>query len=191
MPERKHKIIEAAKTSFSLYGYKGTTMDRIAKIAGVGKGTIYIFFENKEVLLNEIITGLVDEMNREADKAILGKETIREKHHAAIYALLMYRKEHELLIKLAREENDIGTEAVKKALQELETQIVDLISSRLTRAIKNGWIKECDPEITAFVMYKMYTALVYDWESKHSPLTDERISELFGLYLMDGLAVKK
>ena len=38
--DKKLKIINAAKKSFSNFGYKATTMDQIAKIAQVGKGTI-------------------------------------------------------------------------------------------------------------------------------------------------------
>ena len=54
--DRRQEILEAATKSFSLFGYKATTMEQIAKIANVGKGTIYTFFENKEVLFQEIVT---------------------------------------------------------------------------------------------------------------------------------------
>ncbi|MER2090772.1 MAG: helix-turn-helix domain-containing protein, partial [Sporosarcina sp.] len=44
--DRRQVILEAAAKSFSLFGYKATTMDQVAKIANVGKGTIYTFFAN-------------------------------------------------------------------------------------------------------------------------------------------------
>ena len=53
--DRKKLILEAATKSFSLFGYKATTMDQVAKIANVGKGTIYTFYENKEQLFKEIV----------------------------------------------------------------------------------------------------------------------------------------
>ena len=53
--DRRGMIIEAATKSFSLFGYKATTMDQVAKLANVGKGTIYTFFKNKEELFNEIV----------------------------------------------------------------------------------------------------------------------------------------
>ena len=70
MDAKKLLIMEAAKKSFSLFGYKGTTMDQIAKIAGVGKATMYTFFANKEVLLHDIVQSLIAEMKAVADKAI-------------------------------------------------------------------------------------------------------------------------
>lgn len=51
MADRKKLIVEAAEKSFSEFGYKATTMDHVARRAGVGKGTIYTFFKNKEELL--------------------------------------------------------------------------------------------------------------------------------------------
>ncbi|CAM3957057.1 Transcriptional regulator TetR family [Geobacillus stearothermophilus] len=45
--DRKRQIIEAATQSFAAFGYKATTMEQIAKLANVGKGTIYTFFSVK------------------------------------------------------------------------------------------------------------------------------------------------
>lgn len=55
--DRKKLILEAATKSFSLFGYKATTMDQVAKIANVGKGTIYTFYKNKEELLKKLFSG--------------------------------------------------------------------------------------------------------------------------------------
>lgn len=52
--DRRQEILEAAARSFTLFGYKATTMEQVAKIANVGKGTIYTFFANKEILFQEI-----------------------------------------------------------------------------------------------------------------------------------------
>jgi AcrR family transcriptional regulator len=48
--ERPQEIIEAAFAEFSRKGYAVTTLDQIAERAGVTKGTIYVYFENKEHL---------------------------------------------------------------------------------------------------------------------------------------------
>ncbi|MFD2875388.1 TetR/AcrR family transcriptional regulator [Paenibacillus rhizoplanae] len=50
---------------FSLFGYKATTMDQVAKIANVGKGTIYTFFTNKEQLFDEILRDVILEMKND------------------------------------------------------------------------------------------------------------------------------
>lgn len=52
MADRKKLIVEAAAKSFSEFGYKATTMDHVARSAGVGKGTIYTFLKTKKNCFN-------------------------------------------------------------------------------------------------------------------------------------------
>ncbi|MEW8987515.1 MAG: helix-turn-helix domain-containing protein, partial [Bacillus sp. (in: firmicutes)] len=68
--DRRTRIIEAATQSFSLYGYKGSTMDQIARLAHVGKGTIYRFFPNKEELLEAIMKGFIQDILEIAKSSI-------------------------------------------------------------------------------------------------------------------------
>jgi len=46
------------------YGIKNLTISQIAKTAGVGKGTIYEYFENKEDIVFEIITMFIVEYEK-------------------------------------------------------------------------------------------------------------------------------
>ena len=47
----REAILQAARQRFLHYGYKKTTIDEIAADAGVGKGTVYLYFDGKEDLL--------------------------------------------------------------------------------------------------------------------------------------------
>jgi AcrR family transcriptional regulator len=53
--ERPQEILEAAFIEFSRNGYATTTLDQIAERAGVTKGTIYVYFENKEHLFISMV----------------------------------------------------------------------------------------------------------------------------------------
>ena len=53
--EREAQIIEAAFTAFAADGLDETRLEDIARIAGVAKGTIYLYFPNKEALFREMI----------------------------------------------------------------------------------------------------------------------------------------
>jgi AcrR family transcriptional regulator len=48
--ERRNQIIEAAAHVFAQKGYAGSSVADIAVTAGIGKGTIYAYFESKEDL---------------------------------------------------------------------------------------------------------------------------------------------
>ena len=185
---RKQEIINAATQSFSLFGYKATTMDQVARLANVGKGTIYTFFKNKEELFDEIIINLIKDMESEATQVIDSKLSFQENLHAALYKMLEFRLEHQLTIKLFQENRDFGTPVVQEVMEKLEASILVFIREKIEKAISKGEIKKCDTDITAFVLLKLYIALIVDWEQERKPLSKEEIANLFDLYIFKGLS---
>ncbi|MCU9614959.1 TetR/AcrR family transcriptional regulator [Caldibacillus lycopersici] len=186
--DRKQLIIDAATKSFSLFGYKATTMDQVSKIANVGKGTIYTFFVNKEELFKEIVGKLIEDMIKKANSTIDPEKSFSENLHYVLYEILQFRRQHQLMIKLIQEEQEMKTPAVSDMLQEIEDAIVSFISENISIAIKKQYIKQCNPELTAFVAFRLYISLISDWEKHHQPLEKEEIADLFELYFIKGLS---
>lgn len=186
--DRRKMIVEAAAKSFALFGYKATTMDQVAKIAGVGKGTIYTFFANKEELFQEIMSKLIHEMRLVAEEVVDPGRNFFDNLHAVLDRLLDFREEHELAIKLAQEVKEIGTQMAQEGIQQIEKAVVGYIAQQVKLGVDKGEIKPCDPEMTAFVMLKLYMALTADWRKWHAPLQKGQVAELLRFYLQGGLA---
>ncbi|WP_277519188.1 TetR/AcrR family transcriptional regulator [Bacillus altitudinis] len=186
--DRRQMILDGATKAFTQFGYKATTMDLVAKLANVGKGTIYTFFKNKEELFDEIFTSLLMEMRKIADEAIDEKNSFSENLHLALFAILEFRKNHQLTIKIFQENAELGTSAVKEMIEKMEQMIIRYIKTNVKEAIEKGDIKPCDPELTAFVMVKLYIALIFDWEKRYEPLTKEEVAESLELYVLKGLS---
>ena len=55
--QRRLAIIQAGLMVFAAQGFAATRLDDVAEKAGVAKGTIYLFFEDKEQLFEQIIIG--------------------------------------------------------------------------------------------------------------------------------------
>src|SRR6476661_6171169 len=53
--ERPRQILDAALTVFAEHGLAAARLDDIAKRAGLSKGTIYLYFPNKEELFREMV----------------------------------------------------------------------------------------------------------------------------------------
>jgi len=61
-PDKRKKIIQAAEGLFSKRLYHEVTLDEVCRIAGVGKGTIYLYFKDKEELFLQTVTSGFDEL---------------------------------------------------------------------------------------------------------------------------------
>jgi AcrR family transcriptional regulator len=52
---KRRQIVEGARQVFMAQGFDGASMGEIARVAGVSKGTLYVYFENKEELFEAIV----------------------------------------------------------------------------------------------------------------------------------------
>jgi AcrR family transcriptional regulator len=54
-PRKRQQILDGARKVFHDNGFDAASMNDIARVAGVSKGTLYVYFENKERLFLELI----------------------------------------------------------------------------------------------------------------------------------------
>jgi AcrR family transcriptional regulator len=57
--ERREAILAAALDEFSSQGFAAARLEDVAKRAGVAKGTIYLYFRDKEALFQELIRAML------------------------------------------------------------------------------------------------------------------------------------
>jgi AcrR family transcriptional regulator len=186
--DRRQQVLQAAAKSFSLFGYKATTMDQVAKIANVGKGTIYTFFTNKEQLFDEILRDMMIEMKMIADREIRRDRPFFDNLHRVLDALLEFRSEQELFIKLSQESREFGTPQAGEGLEKIENLVLEYLEREVQQALQKGEIKPCDPKIVSVVMFRLYIVLTAELNKTHTPLDKEQIKMYFHLFLAEGLA---
>lgn len=187
--DRKQEILLAAAKSFSMFGYKATAVDQVAKIANVGKGTIYNFFTNKEELLQEVVISMIRDMKIEAEQTIDREASFIENAHNGLMKMLQFREQHLLFAKLIEEEKAIQTPAVKQMLIKIEEEIITFLANRIRIGIQKNEIRPCNPELVAYLLFRSYLAMVVDWQLTHEePLHEDDILTLFKETLFRGLA---
>jgi len=77
--EKKKKIAKSTCTLFVEKGYVNITISEIAKVAGVGKGTIYEYFKSKEEIIFELMGCLQDDYDEKLTKKIQQNISVKEK----------------------------------------------------------------------------------------------------------------
>jgi AcrR family transcriptional regulator len=66
--EKRAAILKAAHTEFASRRFDEVKLDDIAARAGVGKGTLYLYFKNKEDLFLQLAVDGIDEMAARMDE---------------------------------------------------------------------------------------------------------------------------
>jgi AcrR family transcriptional regulator len=71
------KIVDAARTVFREKGYDAP-LDDVAKLAGVGPGTLYRHFPNRDSLVDAVMQAWVDGVNAAVEEVLTGGGDARE-----------------------------------------------------------------------------------------------------------------
>ena len=168
---KQEAILKAAKKLFSKFGFKKVSMDEIAREAEVTKKTVYANFSSKEDLLNELIKYELKSMKNEFESIENKSDDFFEGIEQGLISLLVFRKKNNLF---------------KVLFEEAEV----LRNKSLNEAQKNGYIVFDNIDVLTFLIYKMYIALIIDWNNFYKKLSNEEISSNIMKILRNGIERK-
>jgi AcrR family transcriptional regulator len=153
----KNKIIKSAISTFSKYGYDKSRMDDIAKTAKLSKGTIYLYFKNKEELFNAISERNTNELKNQLSKLFQNSDNDLITSIQNFYEDINdqgYRMFFEIIAESSRNKK------LKQLLYQERRKILDIIIDHLNILKEKGYIRK-DKEITeiAYGLVSLYDGL--------------------------------
>lgn len=179
--ERAHRILDATSTLIQRWGYNKTTIDDIARQAGVAKGTIYLHWKTREELFSALLTREKLEMGAEIMQSISDDPagaTLRGmmKHMALILMKrplmkAVFLRDIEMLGKLAQDR--YSTEAHRERLAGFNAYLELLREHNLVR-------KDLSLQAQVYIFSAIFTGffLVQPFMAEDYPLSDEEIADL-------------
>ena len=157
--EVKEKIVQAAITTFSKYGYDKTRMDDIAESANLGKGTLYLYFKSKEELFYDISENSIKELKEQLSKLFSKKEDLvqdAEKFYDQ-YRNLIHDSEKVSFEMIAESSRN---PKLRKALYKQRMKVYDIVIDYLRRQIEKGFFrKDMDVNAIASGLVALYDGL--------------------------------
>ena len=75
--ERRQAILDAALEEFAARGFAATRLDDVARRADVAKGTIYLYFRDKEALFQELVRAMLSPLIGAIEEAAMRELPIR------------------------------------------------------------------------------------------------------------------
>ncbi len=71
---RRQAILKAALSVFAAHGFEATRLDDVAQRAGVAKGTLYLYFRDKQALFEELIRNAVSPVMEQFGQAAAARD---------------------------------------------------------------------------------------------------------------------
>ena len=158
---KKDIVVEIARNLFSKYGYKKVSMDEVAKGAGVTKKTIYTYFKDKESMFKYFIDEELQIMKDELEKLEKSDLSFAEYVSKGIHYMVDYTNKSDLFKGIKNSINQYEDNAFVKIY---ETEIINYIESKINDAIKSKKINNCDSHLVAFILYKVYVAILFEYD---------------------------
>jgi AcrR family transcriptional regulator len=161
--EPKHEaILNAARTVFSRGGYASVSVDEVAAEAGIGKGTVYLYFKSKEDLYLAALARDIRKLAAEAREEMENVSTFREKVEAFFRVRLAYCRAHEDFLRIYLSE--IGSMSantpISKELRRLHRENMRYVASVVGNAVAHGEIRTVSAPALAAALFDISKGLV-------------------------------
>ena len=181
--ERPRQILDAALEVFDERGLAGARLDDIARRAGVSKGTIYLYFPNKEELFREVVRAVVvDRLRQAAAKAGEGDPVEELERYMREHWDFVRSPEFQTIFKLVTGELHNFPDLVEFYGREVVMPSTQLLAGMIRRGIERGDFRQVDPVLAA--RFLSSTAMTHStWCARRhvfkllTDVTDEQVFE--------------
>ncbi|GAA3738319.1 TetR/AcrR family transcriptional regulator [Salinactinospora qingdaonensis] len=85
---RREEILDAAVRVFARKGFTASRIDDVANEAGIGKGSVYLYFDSRDALLNAAFEAFAARSQHVLDQARRGGDPPLERISALVHAVL-------------------------------------------------------------------------------------------------------
>jgi AcrR family transcriptional regulator len=156
---RVRELLEATRRVIGRHGFQGATIDRVAEEAGVAKGTVYLYFANKEELLHAAVLEGMRVMIDQAQQAAASIEDPIERLKVQIRAQFRQLNSNQDFLKALILERSLATpnpgDARASALLEIFAGYLDSIAGLLRQGMARGQVRRLDPQLAAFMLNEL------------------------------------
>jgi len=159
--EKRAAILEAAIRTFASKGFHAARISDVAELAGIGKGTVYLYFSSKEDLLISILQAYVDEALAFADQLAEQDVSPRVGIERFFEHGLERIAENPAFFVLMEQRVFLTDPELQRRGEEFFRSIIGRIVERLEGFIDTGGIRIYDPTIVACAIIGTLSSLQF------------------------------
>jgi AcrR family transcriptional regulator len=183
------QILSAARKVFSEKGYQEATMDEIAAMAGVAKGTLYSYFPSKrDVYVAELSRGGA-ELLELTKKVVSSPGDLESKIQMFIRTRVEYLDSHIEFFKIYQSEigNMTHPAWVSQKFRDVYAEQLRMLEGMFAEAVDRGEMRALPPAVLACGIYEMTRGLLLQRILTGTQRTAEAEAEMLGTLLWKGM----
>ncbi|HZD72966.1 MAG TPA: TetR/AcrR family transcriptional regulator [Actinomycetota bacterium] len=174
--ETRAKLLAAARRAFAELGYARTRVEDVVTGAGVGHGTFYAYFPNKQAALEALMRDHAATLEELAAKPWRAGD-VRASLAEVLGGLAdLYERDADMLLlwtDAAANDPELAT-----ILDEVRGQFVERIARNIERAAKQGLARPVDPFIAATALAAMAERTLFLVATRREPLDRHQTVEV-------------
>lgn len=191
---KKEQILEAAFEVFCAKGFHGAKMEEIAEKAGVGKGTIYEYFQNKVHLFHEMLIMQIEKYFCELEKGLDENATAVSKMGDLIKRHVTFSKGLQSIVNKFMIESSSGIDAdsdIKQRMIDTYDKKFQNIKGIIKTGVENGEFREdIDIDTLSVFFFGGLTGITNTMLMLNLDLDPEEIAEKVMNFLTKGIEAK-
>ena len=189
---RIQSIRDAAMRVIARKGMAAATMQEIADEAGVAKGTIYLYFRDRDDLVEKAFESAMSDLHNRVEEALETPGTFEAKFRAVLAAQIGFfqanREFFRLYISLRYPEGTAQQQRrQKRHCQPQYKSRVERIAAVLQEAMDRGEVRRMDPMRLALFIIEGSSAVIIERVLDEAPPTEEADIELIAGTILGGI----
>lgn len=189
---RIHSIQEATMRVIARKGMSAATMQEIAEEAGVAKGTIYLYFRDRDELVEKTFDNAMSQLLAQIDTALQQEIPFEEKIRAIMAAKISFfsqnREFFRLYLSLRMPEG--SPERQRRQNKRCQPQYkgrIEILAKVLKAAMDHGEIRQFDPNRLALFIIEGSTAIILERLTQDAPPPEEVDLDFITGLILDGV----
>lgn len=180
--DRKESIMRAAEQLFAERRFHEVTLEEVARVARVGKGTLYLHFKDKDDLFFQVALAGFDEMCAVLDRDVSRADSFADALACACRQIVSFFERRRSLFRMMQSEEDRARwchGAIRERWMCRRGRLVGAVARILDHGVREGAVRgDLPTDVLALFLLGLLRTRARDMEPSVAP-APEAVADLF------------
>ncbi|MBU4567106.1 MAG: TetR/AcrR family transcriptional regulator [Desulfarculus sp.] len=182
----RQSLLQAARQVFGEHGYSGASVSQISRECGLGQGTFYQYFRNKDQVFREVVDAALSDFWSQANALTLEGLSPHEALRRVLRLLLSHCRDYAPIHRVLNEFDIIETVTIS-----YYDSIAWFFRDFHRRTVNLGQFRSLDPNVVAYSMLGLAIFEQRPWEDLGPAHDLEDMADLCASFLEKGISGPK